>query len=168
MPTSTTTTSTTSVSTLSLTGTSTTTLTDGTLTLRYALSGGTLVFECCGQTTQTNQTTSTGRIALAPELWRAWLREGLDLVVEPAAPSPTLLVRLTDASGRDLLTTDGEPTPVSATARLRAHLLFADASGMSFKIALDGAGAAFIDLADLSSSLRPPPPRLPPDPPKPN
>lgn len=162
MPTSTTTTSTTSVSTLSLTGTSTTTLTDGTLTLRYALSGGTLVFECCGQTT------STGRISLAPELWRAWLREGLDLVVEPAAPSPTLLVRLTDASGRDLLTTDGEPTPVSATARLRAHLLFADTSGMSFKIALDGAGAAFIDLADLSSSLRPPPPRLPPDPPKPN
>lgn len=165
MPTSTTTTSTTSVSTLSLTGTSTTTLTDGTLTLRYALSGGTLVFECCGQTTET---TSTGRIALAPELWRAWLREGLDLVVEPAAPSPTLLVRLTDASGRDLLTTDGEPTPVSATARLRAHVLFADTSGMSFKIALDGAGAAFIDLADLSSSLRPPPPRLPPDPPKPN
>lgn len=162
MPTSTTTTSTTSVSTLSLTGTSTTTLTDGTLTLRYSLSGGTLVFECCGQTT------STGRIALAPELWRAWLREGLDLVVEPAAPSPTLLVRLTDASDRDLLTTDGEPTPVSATARLRAHLLFFDTSGMSFKIALDGAGAAFIDLADLSSSLRPPPPRLPPDPPKPN
>ena len=162
MPTSTTTTSTTSVSTLSLTGTSTTTLTDGTLTLRYSLSGGTLVFECCGQTT------STGRISLAPELWRAWLREGLDLVVEPTAPSPTLLVRLTDASGRDLLTTDGEPTPVSATARLRAHLLFADTSGMSFKIALDGAGAAFIDLADLSSSLRPPPPRLPPDPPKPN
>lgn len=158
MPLTTTTSASTSTS---VTG-STTTLTDGTLTLRYSLSGGTLVFECCGQTT------STGRISLAPELWRAWLREGLDLVVEPAAPSPTLLVRLTDASGRDLLTTDGEPTPVSATARLRAHLLFADTSGMSFKIALDGAGAAFIDLADLSSSLRPPPPRLPPDPPKPN
>ena len=156
------TTTTTSASTsTSVTG-STTTLTDGTLTLRYSLSGGTLVFECCGQTT------STGRISLAPELWRAWLREGLDLVVEPAAPSPTLLVRLTDASGRDLLTTDGEPTPVSATARLRAHLLFADTSGMSFKIALGDTGAVHVDLADLSSGLRPPPPRLPPDPPKPN
>lgn len=158
-----TTTTTTSVSSaLSLTGTSTTTLTDGTLTLRYALSGGTLVFECCGETT------STGQIVLAPELWRAWLREGLDLVVEPSAPTPALRVRLTDASDRDLLTADGDPTPVSATARLRAHVLFADSSGMSFKIALGDTGAVHVDLADLSSGLRPPPPRLPPDPPKPN
>lgn len=147
---------------LPVAGTSTSTLTDGTLVLRYALAGSALVFECCGQTS------STGRIVLAPEVWRAWLREGLALVVEPSAPAPTLLVRLTDATGRDLRTTDGEPTPVSATARLRAHLLFADSSGMSFKIALDGAGAVTVDLADLSTQLRPPPPKLPPDPPRPN
>lgn len=142
--------------------TSTTSLTDGTLALRYAVVGGVAVFECCGQRPV------DGTIYLAPETWRTWLFEGLDLVVEPSAPSPTLLVRLTDAGGRALTTTEGEPTPVSASVQLRTHLLFADSTGMRFKIALDGAGAVVVELSDRGAGLRPPPPQLPPDPPKPN
>jgi hypothetical protein len=141
----------------------TTALTDGVLPLRYAVAGGVASFDCCGQ-----RATSGGTIHLAPETWRAWLFQGIDLAVEPAAAAPTLLVRLTDERGGALLTTDGEPTPVSAPVRLRAHLLFADLTGMTFKIALDGAGAVHVVLAEFGSKLRPPPPKLPPDPPQPN
>ena len=156
------TTTTTSASTsTSVTG-STTTLTDGTLTLRYTLTDDGVMFECSGRRA------IDGVIELEPELWRAWLVEGLDLVVEPAVSGPSVLVRLTDAFGDDLVTTAGDPTPVAAATRLRAHVLFEDSSGMSFKIALGGAGAVRVDLADLSSNLRPPPPRLPSDPPRPN
>lgn len=143
--------------------TATTALTDGVLPLRYTLAGGVATFECCGQ-----RASSSGTIHLAPETWRAWLFDGIDLDVEPAAAVPTLLVRLSDESGRALSTTEGEPTPVSAPVRLRAHLLFADSTGMTFKIALDGVGAVQIELSDISSQLRPPPPKLPPDPPQPN
>lgn len=138
-------------------------LTDGVLPLRYTVAGGVASFECCGQ-----RVTASGTIHLSPETWRAWLASGLDLTVEPAAAAPTLTVRLTDASGRALRTTDGEPTQVTAPVRLRAHLLFADSTGMTFKIALDGAGAVVLVLSDLGSQLRPPPPKLPPDPPQPN
>lgn len=143
--------------------TSTAALTDGVLPLRYTVSGTVATFECCGQ-----RVSAGGTINLAPETWRAWLFQGIDLAVEPAAAAPTVLVRLSDASGRALKTTEGEPTPVSAPVRLRAHLLFADTTGMTFKIALDGAGAVLVVLSDISSQLRPPPPKLPPDPPQPN
>lgn len=156
------TTTTTSASTSTSTTGSSTTLADGTLTLRYTLTDDGVIVECAGRRSL------DGVLELEPELWRAWLSEGLDLVVEPTFAGPDILVRLTDAFDRDLLTTDGEPTPVAAQTRLRAHVLFADSTGMSFKIALGGAGAARIDLADLTSNLRPPPPRLPPDPPRPN
>lgn len=158
MPTSTTFVS----SSLSIT-TSTSSLTDGALPLRYTVSGGLVTFECCGQ-----RATAGGSINLAPETWRAWLSQGIDLAVEPATAAPTLTVRLTDTSGRALQTTDGESKLVTGSVRLRAHLLFADSTGMSFKIALDGAGAVYVFLADISSQLRPPPPKLPPDPPLPN
>lgn len=132
-------------------------LTDGTVVVRYTQVGGALAFECCGQTA------TRGRINLAPETWRAWVERGVDLVVEPGAPSPAWTVRATATSGRNLLTTAGVPTALTGTARLSARLLFADPSGMSFRIALDGVGAVDIDLADLSTGIRPPPPKLPAD-----
>lgn len=146
---------------LQLTATNTAALTDGILTLRYAISGGAAVFECGGQTA------TSGWIELPPAVWLAWLREGIDLVVEPSSPSPALLVRVTDVNGRLLCTTDGEPTAVTGTSRLSVHLLFASPEGMSFKVAVDGAGSVNFELGGVTK-LRPPPPKLPPDPPIPN
>ena len=131
----------------------------GVLTVRYVLSAGVPVFECCGQPV------TGGRVNLPRETWEAWLSTGIELVVEPSAPTSALTVRLTATSGRDLVNTDGVPTPVVATARLGARLLFAGDVGMGFKIALERHGAVEIDLFDLTSGIRPPPPKLPPDPP---
>ena len=136
-------------------------LAGGVLTVRYVVSAGVPVFECC------SQTVTGDRFNLAPETWRSFLPDGIDLVIEPLAPSPALTVRVTATSGRALLTTEGVATPLVATARLGARLLFASDTGMSFKIALDGHGAVEIDLFDLTSHIRPPPPKLPPDPPSP-
>ena len=138
------------------------TLPDGLLTVRYGMSGSTPVFECVGQRV------SGGRINLSPETWIAWQDRGIDLVIEPGAPSPARTVRVTATSGRSLLSTAGDPVPLVATAQLAARLLFDGDAGMSFKIALDGLGAVEIDLGDISSQIRPPPPKLPPDWPKPN
>lgn len=145
----------------SLAGAPLSALLDGVLVVRYSLVGGVAVFECCGEPAY------SGQIDLPPETWRAWIEKGIDLVVEPSAPSPTLGLRVTDIHGRALRTASGEVQPVTATSRLSVHLLFAGDTGMSFKIALDGAGAVFVDLGDLTTSLRPPPPKLPPDPPPP-
>ncbi|MBZ5714550.1 hypothetical protein [Nannocystis pusilla] len=138
------------------------TLPEGLLAVRYTTSGTVPVFECAGQRV------SGGRLNLSRETWIAWIDRGIDLLVEPGAPSPARTVRVTATSGRSLLTTAGEPTPLVATARLGARLLFDGDAGMSFKIALDGLGAVEIDLCDITSAIRPPPPKLPPDAPKPN
>lgn len=154
--------STTFVSTSSLlSGASSAALVDGTLVVRYALVGGVASFECGGQPI------TGGQLDLPPETWREWIDAGIDLVVEPSAPSPTLEIRLSDTSGRALRTTSGELRPVTATSRLRVHLLFAGNTGMSFKIALGAAGSVSVDLGDLTTQLRPPPPKLPSDPPPP-
>lgn len=138
------------------------TLPDGILAVRYLTTSSVPVFECAGQRV------TGGRLNLSRETWIAWQSRGIDLVVEPGAPSPARTIRVTATSGRNLLTTDGEPVPLVATAHLGVRLLFADDAGMSFKIALDGLGAVEIDLSDISSQIRPPPPKLPPDGPKPN
>lgn len=135
-------------------------LPDGTVAVRYHQDGGALVIECCGQKP------SRGRTHLAPETWRAWLHRGIDLVVEPDGPTPALIVRVTATSGRNLQTTAGVSVPVTGTARLAVRLLFADPSGMSFKIALGDLGAVEVDLADADTQIRPPPPKLPVDAPK--
>lgn len=137
-------------------------LPDGLVTVRYRQVGGALVFECCGQTAR------NGRVNLAPETWRAWLDRGVDLVVEPGAPSPAWKVRVTDTRGRDLVNTAGVPTALTGPARVAARLLFAERTGMSFKVTLDGVGAVEIDLADAGTQIRPPPPKLPVDAPKAN
>lgn len=137
-------------------------LPDGTVAVRYHQEGGALVFECGGQRA------SRGRINLAPETWRAWVERGIDLIVEPSSPAPTLTVRVTATTGRYLQTTTGVSQPVTGTARLSARLLFAAPSGMSFKIALGDLGAVEIDLADAGTQIRPPPPKLPVDAPKAN
>lgn len=136
-------------------------LVDGTLVVRYATVGGVTTFECGGQPVLGAQ------LDLPPETWREWTWTGIDLVVEPSAPSPTQQIRVTDTSGRALRTTTGVLTPVTATSRLCVHLLFAGDTGMSFKIALDGAASVGVDLGDLTTQLRPPPPKLPSDPPPP-
>ena len=138
------------------------TLPEGRLVVRYSTSGTVPVFECAGQRV------SGGTFNLSRETWIAWRDRGIDLVVEPGAPSPARIVRVTATSGRNLLTTAGDPTPLTGAARLAARLLFDGDAGMSFKLALDGLGAVEIDLGDISSQIRPPPPKLPPDPPKPN
>ncbi|WAS92343.1 hypothetical protein [Nannocystis punicea] len=138
------------------------TLPDGLLTVRYGASGSLPVFECAGQRV------TGGLINLSRETWIAWQDRGIDLVVEPGAPNPARTVRVTATSGRNLLTTAGDAVPLVATARLGARLLFDGDAGMSLKIALDGLGAVEIDLCDVSSHIRPPPPKLPPDAPKPN
>lgn len=137
------------------------TLPNGLLAVRYAIHNGAPVFECVGQSV------AGGRINLSQETWIAWRDRGIDLVIEPSAPSPARTVRVTATSGRSLLTTAGEPVTLAAPARLSARLLFADDAGMSFKIALDGLGAVELDLGQISSHIRPPPPKLPPNPPKP-
>lgn len=137
------------------------TLPNGLLAVRYTATGSALVFECAGQRV------TGGRITLSQETWIAWRDRGIDLVVEPGAPSPARTVRVTNTSGRNLVTTAGEPVTLAATAHLGVRLLFADDAGMSFKIALDGLGAVELDLGHISSHIRPPPPKLPPNPPKP-
>ncbi|MDC0717220.1 hypothetical protein [Nannocystis bainbridge] len=138
------------------------TLPDGLLTVRYGASGSSPVFECVGQRV------TGGRINLSRETWIAWQARGLDLAIEPGSPSPARTVRVTATSGRHLLSSAGHPVPLVATAQLGARLLFDGDAGMSFKIALDGLGAVEIDLGDISSQIRPPPPKLPVDAPKPN